>query len=143
MPTTPIQHLKPHPAQMRATYDLEALAALTLQVHERGLDQWPPLSPMGKRPLQRWPATTSSAVTGGIWPNCWLLPCEIGRRNTRRRKYPSRSRGRCSPLWSNPPARWKRSSPRCWANTGRKKSRLSCSRAARKPFLQQGQRPFC
>ena len=43
MPTTPIQHLKPHPAQMRATYDLEALAALTLQVHERGLDQWQPV----------------------------------------------------------------------------------------------------
>ena len=43
MLTTPIHHLKPHPAQMRATYDLEALAALTLQVYERGLDQWQPV----------------------------------------------------------------------------------------------------
>ena len=43
MPTTPIQHLKPHPAQMRTIYDLEALAALTLQVYERGLDQWQPV----------------------------------------------------------------------------------------------------
>ena len=43
MPTTPIQHLKPHPAQMRTIYDLEALAALTLQVHERGLDHWQPV----------------------------------------------------------------------------------------------------
>ncbi|MBK7917900.1 MAG: ParB-like nuclease domain-containing protein [Chloroflexi bacterium] len=48
MPTTPIQHLKPHPAQMRATYDLEALAALTLQVHERGLDQWQPVVANGQ-----------------------------------------------------------------------------------------------
>ncbi|MBK8934294.1 MAG: hypothetical protein IPM76_18660 [Chloroflexi bacterium] len=51
MPTTPIQHLEPHPAQMRA-YDLEALAALTLQVHER-YDQWRPVVwPMGRQPLQ-------------------------------------------------------------------------------------------
>ncbi len=40
MPTTAIKFLKPHPAQMRTTYDLEALAALTLQIHERGLDNW-------------------------------------------------------------------------------------------------------
>ena len=36
MPTTVIHHLKPHPAQMRASYDLAALAVLTLQVYERG-----------------------------------------------------------------------------------------------------------
>ena len=43
MPTIPIQHLKAHPAQMRTTYDLEALAALTLQLYERGLDPWQPI----------------------------------------------------------------------------------------------------
>ena len=48
MLTTAIHHLKPHPAQMRATYDLEALAALTLQVHERGLDQWQPVVANGQ-----------------------------------------------------------------------------------------------
>lgn len=40
MPTTAIKLLKPHPAQMRTAYDLEALAALTLQIYERGLDNW-------------------------------------------------------------------------------------------------------
>lgn len=43
MPTTAIQYLKPHPAQMRTVYDLEALAALALQVYERGLDAWQPI----------------------------------------------------------------------------------------------------
>ncbi|MCB0018791.1 MAG: ParB N-terminal domain-containing protein [Anaerolineales bacterium] len=43
MPTTAIKHLKPHPAQMRTTYDLDALAALALQVYERGLDTWQPI----------------------------------------------------------------------------------------------------
>ncbi len=36
MPTTPIQNLKPHPAQMRASYDPESLATLTLQLYGRG-----------------------------------------------------------------------------------------------------------
>jgi hypothetical protein len=40
MPTTAIQLLKPHPAQMRTTHDLESLATLTLQIYERGLDTW-------------------------------------------------------------------------------------------------------
>ena len=44
MPTIPINQLKPHPAQMRTTYDLDALAALTLQVHARGLDHWQPIT---------------------------------------------------------------------------------------------------
>jgi hypothetical protein len=50
MPTTAIKHLKPHPAQMRTTYDLEALATLTLQIYERGLDNWQPVvaSPNGE-----------------------------------------------------------------------------------------------
>lgn len=43
MPTTTINQLKAHPAQMRTTYDLEALATLTLQVFERGLDTWQPI----------------------------------------------------------------------------------------------------
>lgn len=43
MPTTAIQLLKPHPAQMRTTYDLESLATLTLQVYERGLHNWQPI----------------------------------------------------------------------------------------------------
>lgn len=49
MLTTPIQNLKPHPAQMRTTHDREALATLTLQVYERGLDTWQPVvaSPNG------------------------------------------------------------------------------------------------
>ena len=49
MPTTAIRQLKAHPAQMRTTYDLAALAALTLQVYERGLDTWQPVvaSPHG------------------------------------------------------------------------------------------------
>jgi len=54
MPTTPIQHLKSHPAQMRTTYDLEALAALTLQVHQRGLDRW--------QPVVATPVVTTTAV---------------------------------------------------------------------------------
>ncbi|MFQ5488943.1 MAG: ParB/RepB/Spo0J family partition protein, partial [Gammaproteobacteria bacterium] len=50
MPTIAINHLKAHPAQMRTIYDLEALATLTLQIYERGLDEWQPLlaSPNGE-----------------------------------------------------------------------------------------------
>ncbi|HID50634.1 MAG TPA: hypothetical protein EYP41_01180 [Anaerolineae bacterium] len=43
MPTAAIKTLKPHPAQMRTIYDLEALATLTLQIYERGLDNWQPV----------------------------------------------------------------------------------------------------
>lgn len=43
MPTTAIKLLKPHPAQMRTVYDLESLATLTLQLYERGLDNWQPV----------------------------------------------------------------------------------------------------
>jgi len=38
-----IKLLKPHPAQMRTVYDLESLATLTLQLFERGLDDWQPI----------------------------------------------------------------------------------------------------
>ncbi len=50
MPTTALKQLKAHPAQMRTVYDLDALATLTLQVFERGLDQWQPIvaSPNGE-----------------------------------------------------------------------------------------------
>lgn len=44
MPTAALKHLKAHPAQMRTIYDLESLATLTLQVYERGLDQWQPIA---------------------------------------------------------------------------------------------------
>jgi hypothetical protein len=43
MPTAALKLLKPHPAQMRTTYDLESLATLTLQLFERGLDNWQPI----------------------------------------------------------------------------------------------------
>ena len=43
MPTTAIKLLRPHPAQMRTVYDLESLATLTLQLSERGLDNWQPI----------------------------------------------------------------------------------------------------
>lgn len=43
MPTAAIKLLKPHPAQMRTIYDLESLATLTLQLFERGLDNWQPI----------------------------------------------------------------------------------------------------
>src|SRR5690606_35193183 len=43
MPTAAIKLLKPHPAQMRTVYDLESLATLTLQLFERGLDNWQPI----------------------------------------------------------------------------------------------------
>ncbi len=43
MPTAAIHLLKPHPAQMRSSHDLESLATLTLQVYERGLDDWQPV----------------------------------------------------------------------------------------------------
>jgi len=43
MHTTAIKQLKAHPAQMRTAYKLEALATLTLQVFERGLDTWQPI----------------------------------------------------------------------------------------------------
>lgn len=50
MSTAPLKQLKTHPAQMRTTYDLDGLAALTLQVFERGLDSWQPIvaSPNGE-----------------------------------------------------------------------------------------------
>ncbi|MCI0650067.1 MAG: ParB N-terminal domain-containing protein, partial [Chloroflexi bacterium] len=44
MPTAAIKLLKPHPAQMRTVYDLESLATLTLQLFERGLDNWQPIA---------------------------------------------------------------------------------------------------
>ncbi|HRQ42369.1 MAG TPA: ParB/RepB/Spo0J family partition protein [Chloroflexota bacterium] len=44
MPTAALKILKAHPAQMRTIYDLESLATLTLQVYERGLDQWQPIT---------------------------------------------------------------------------------------------------
>lgn len=44
MPTVAIKLLKAHPAQMRTTYDLESLATLTLQLFERGLDNWQPIA---------------------------------------------------------------------------------------------------
>jgi len=49
MPTTAIHTLKAHPAQMRSSYSLESLAALTLQIYERDLDDWQPIvaSPNG------------------------------------------------------------------------------------------------
>ena len=43
MPTAAIKLLRPHPAQMRTVYDLESLATLTLQLFERGLDDWQPM----------------------------------------------------------------------------------------------------
>ncbi|MCZ7673771.1 MAG: ParB/RepB/Spo0J family partition protein [Chloroflexi bacterium] len=43
MPTAAIKLLKAHPAQMRTTYDRESLATLTLQLFERGLDNWQPI----------------------------------------------------------------------------------------------------
>ena len=43
MNQAPINKFKPHPAQMRTSHDLEALATLTLQVYERGLDNWQPI----------------------------------------------------------------------------------------------------
>lgn len=44
MPKTAIKQLKTHPAQMRTIYDLDSLAALTLQLYERGLDEWQPIA---------------------------------------------------------------------------------------------------
>lgn len=38
--TTQFHHLKSHPAQMRTVYDEEGMAALTLQLFQRGLDDW-------------------------------------------------------------------------------------------------------
>lgn len=50
MPTTAIHKLKAHPAQMRSSYALASLAALTLQIYERDLDDWQPIvaSPNGE-----------------------------------------------------------------------------------------------
>lgn len=41
--TTQIKNLKRHVAQMRTQYDQEGMAALTLQVYQRGLDNWQPI----------------------------------------------------------------------------------------------------
>jgi hypothetical protein len=41
--TTRVQHLKSHPAQMRTVYDQEGMATLTLQLFQRGLDEWQPI----------------------------------------------------------------------------------------------------
>jgi hypothetical protein len=38
-----LNQLHPHPAQMRTQYDLDSLAGLALQLHQRGLDAWQPL----------------------------------------------------------------------------------------------------
>ncbi len=38
-----LNQLKTHPAQMRTTHDPDALATLTLQLYERGLDAWQPI----------------------------------------------------------------------------------------------------
>ena len=38
-----LKQFKAHRAQMRTQYDLDELAALTLQVYERGLDAWSPI----------------------------------------------------------------------------------------------------
>jgi hypothetical protein len=43
MITAPLTALKRHPGQMRTTYDLEKMAALTLQIYERNLDEWQPI----------------------------------------------------------------------------------------------------
>ena len=41
--TTQIKNLKQHAAQMRTQVDPEGMAALTLQVYQRGLDEWQPI----------------------------------------------------------------------------------------------------
>jgi ParB-like chromosome segregation protein Spo0J len=41
--TASLNQFQPHPAQMRTSYDLEALATLTLQIYERGLNEWQPI----------------------------------------------------------------------------------------------------
>ena len=48
--TIPIKNLKRHPAQMRTVYDIEGMATLSLQIYERGLDEWQTLlaSPNGE-----------------------------------------------------------------------------------------------
>jgi hypothetical protein len=41
--STPIRNLIYHPAQMRTQYDQAGMAALTLQLFQRGLDDWQPI----------------------------------------------------------------------------------------------------
>lgn len=50
MQTLAIRNFKTHPAQMRTQYDTSKLAELTLQIYERGLNQWQPIvaSPNGE-----------------------------------------------------------------------------------------------
>ena len=43
MQTASLNQFQPHPAQMRSSYDLDALASLTLQIYERGLNEWQPI----------------------------------------------------------------------------------------------------
>jgi hypothetical protein len=43
MQQIPLKAFRAHKAQMRTQYDLDELAALTLQVYERGLDAWSPI----------------------------------------------------------------------------------------------------
>jgi len=43
MQQIPLNAFRAHKAQMRTQYDLDELAALTLQVYERGLDAWSPI----------------------------------------------------------------------------------------------------
>lgn len=44
MITASLRDLKHHPAQMRTVYDLDDMAHLTLQVHERDIDEWQPIT---------------------------------------------------------------------------------------------------
>ena len=43
MLTAPLNAFTHHPAQMRTQYDSDNLAALALQIYERGLNEWQPL----------------------------------------------------------------------------------------------------
>jgi PRTRC genetic system protein B len=68
MPTAARKRLKAHPAQMSTIYDLESLATLTLQVYERGLDQW--------QPIVATPNGDGFYMVSGHRPRCWYVQTE-------------------------------------------------------------------
>jgi hypothetical protein len=80
MSTATLKQLTAHPAQMRTTYDLDALATLTLQVYERGLDSWQPIvaTPINSAAAKAATTFISSAATAAIWRSYWPWPCGIG-----------------------------------------------------------------
>ena len=143
MLTTAIQHLKPHPAQMRATYDLEALAALTLQVYERGLDQW---QPVVATPVANGQPADSYHIISGHRRHMAQLPAFALRDWAAEHPETEISievaRTMLAALVESPGS-LEALVASLLGKYGAEEIPFVLFEGSQKPFLQQGQRPFC